>query len=285
LKSLIKIAAFDSGTGGLTALAPLLRQFANLEVSYFGDLVNLPYGNKSPGVVRDLTKNNLEWLLDKFKCDMALVACNTASALAMDVATTVAKKHKVPILGVLDVTAEAAIENSPSHIVVLATTATIQSGAYTKKLRELGYKGDVVEKACPLLVPLVEDGLFEGPAVEWIIKHYVEKLIAPGDTVVLGCTHYPFLKTTLKSMYPRVSFIDAGEALVASKAMHKIVEKVSKTKSKGAHSHLDLHFSDTILSEDGVHNMLSRLGLFLDGGHHLAAPISVSKIHQGVIVG
>lgn len=132
----------------------------------------------------------------------------------MDLAQTVAQEFGVPILGVIEAGCRQALRRSQSRIVILATAATVQSESYVKTLRRLGSKVDILQQACPLFVPLVEDELFDGAAVELLARRYLDNILRPGDTAILACTHYPFLQPTLEKIYPQVQWVDAGGALL-----------------------------------------------------------------------
>jgi glutamate racemase len=272
----MKVLAFDSGVGGLTAMAPLfrheLKEGRPLDLSYFGDLANLPYGTKSPERIRELTERNLRALLSKGSgFDLLVVACHTASAHALDVAQKVGQEHKVPVVGVLEPGCRAALEKRGDRIVVIATGSTVRSGAYPRALLELGFKGQVLQKACPLFVPLVEDGMHSGPAVEWIIRHYLDSIVQPGDIVILGCTHYPFLAPMLRQIYRDCHFVEAGDALRKDPLVQKACGK------KAGRPTLRLCFSDASTNELQARTLVQQL----DFGAPLGdAPASIALSYE-----
>ncbi|MBS1983168.1 MAG: glutamate racemase [Bdellovibrionales bacterium] len=257
----MKIAAFDSGIGGLSAVAPLFHAHQNLELTYLGDLANLPYGTKSPERIRELTQKNLQWLLlEKLRgADMhhLVIACNTASSHALQAAQQVAQAAGIGMTNVLEPGCRLAVELQATRIVVLATASTIASGSYERKLRELGYAGDVLSKACPLFVPLVEDDLTAGSAVEAIIHRYLHPLqLRTGDAVILGCTHYPFLLESLRSLYPQVRWVEAGQALLREPELSRTFAGAQDSGSS-----LKLIFTDSTASMASVRRLLTSLGL------------------------
>jgi len=253
----MRIAAFDSGVGGLTAIAPLLKQFPEAHVSYLGDLANLPYGTKSPDRIRELTRLNLEWFLKKNSSfDVIVIACNTASAHAIEIAEKIGAARGTPVVGVIRPGCLAAVESQAKRVVVLATSATVESQSYLRSLQQAGAQGEIVQKACPLFVPLVEDELYEGPAVESIARRYLDEVLKPGDTVILGCTHYPFLLKTLKSLYPNMSWIDAGAALLRDAGFLAATKKASTKSASDAGLHLEFTQS---LSEEKIQKFLMHL--------------------------
>lgn len=257
-----RVLAFDSGVGGFTALAPLLKKYSDLEVIYLGDLANLPYGTKSPEHIRELTRRNLSWLFDQHPgAELALVACNTASAHAMPIANLEAQRFSLPILGVIEAGCREAIERQTSRIVVLATAATVGSESYPRALRAQGYSGEIKQKACPLFVPLVEDELFEGEAVEAIARRYLDSNLQAGDAVILGCTHYPFLEASLRRLYPSVNWVDAGAALLHDSLLQGALSgntvKVGDSKNR-----VRALFTDEVGSlRSKIENYFSRLGV------------------------
>lgn len=256
----MRVAAFDSGVGGLTAIAPLLRHHPQLSVTYLGDLANLPYGSKSPRRIRELTHRNISWLVEHTeKPDLVLIACNTASAQAMDVAQEYCAQNSLPCLGVLEPGARFAIHRQPARIVVLATSATVKSEAYPQALRRLGYAGEILQKACPLFVPLVEDHLYRGPGMAWIARHYLDSVLKAGDEVILGCTHYPFLRQSLAELYPECHWIEAGEALLQENIFR--AQKDAAAGLPPLAKRLKIFLSDPSANVDSLENFLKILQL------------------------
>lgn len=258
----MRIAAFDSGIGGLSAIAPLFHHYPGLEIVYLGDLANLPYGIKSPARIQELTRRNTEWLVNEERragrqVQHFVIACNTASAHALDSTRDALKAYQIPVTGVLEPACQLASAHPTRKIVVLATPSTVSSQAYVKKLRELGYTGEIIQKACPLFVPLVEDNLVSGPIAEGIIRRYLDSVhIGSGDSVVLGCTHYPFLLPTLSAIYPGVEWIEAGNALVESKVIPETLNPKSNGQGK-----LSLIFTDSAFNRAGIDFLLKQLRL------------------------
>lgn len=205
------IGVFDSGIGGLTVVHALLERLPNENIVYFGDTARVPYGSKSPQVVREYTLDDTDFLLSK-DVKMIVVACNTVSAVALDV---VQKRAHLPVTGVIIPGAEAALNTTTSkRIGVIGTVGTINSNAYKNELKRLNNHSQVFSKACPLFVPLVEEGWLESKATELIAHDYLFTLTTEKiDTLILGCTHYPLLKKTIaKVTKGTVALIDSGEA-------------------------------------------------------------------------
>lgn len=259
----LRIAAFDSGVGGLTAVAPLLKRHPSIEVTYLGDLANLPYGTKSPERIRELTDRNISWLLNHspeagFGFDLLVIACNTASAQALAIAQRIAQQKNIPCVGVIEPGCKAALRSS-ERILVLATSSTVQSQSYTQQLKNLGAKVPVVQLACPLFVPLVEEGLQDSPAATWIVHHYLDSVIKKGDAVILGCTHYPFLVNTLSKEFPNTEWIDAGGALINDPTVLRVLG--AATPNHQAQGSLKVYLTDKTTSLERLQGFTKGLGL------------------------
>lgn len=209
------IGVFDSGIGGLTVVRALLEKLPNENIVYFGDTARVPYGSKSAQVVREYTLDDTEFLLTK-DVKMIVVACNTVSAVALDV---VQKKANLPVTGVIIPGAEKAVKKTVNRrIGVIGTIGTVNSNAYKNELKRLSPAVNVFSKACPLFVPLVEEGWLDLKATELIASEYLFPLTTEKiDTLILGCTHYPLLKNIItKVTKGMVTLIDSGEATAAT---------------------------------------------------------------------
>ncbi len=211
------IGVFDSGIGGLTVVRELMHQLPHESLIYFGDTARVPYGNKSPETVRRFSREILAFLLSR-DVKLVVVACNTASAHALAELQRVAA---VPVEGVIEPGARAAVAASRSgRIGVIGTAGTVASGAYEKAIRAANGKVEVTARACPLFVPLVEEGLLDHPATRLVAEEYLAPLAEHRiDTLVLGCTHYPLLKPLLSSVLgPEIALIDSAEQTAAAVA-------------------------------------------------------------------
>ena len=204
------IGIFDSGIGGLTVLQQIARLLPHETLVYLGDTARSPYGTKSPDVVRAYSCENTDFLLER-GLKMLVVACNTASAVALDV---LRERYEIPVVGVIDPGARAAIRRSKNgHIGVIGTEATIASGAYTHALRELDPEVEVYSRACPMFVPLVEEGWVDNEVTRGAVARYLRSLKQSAiDTLVLGCTHYPLLKKSITEFLgAQVGLVDSAE--------------------------------------------------------------------------
>ena len=216
------IAVFDSGFGGLTVLRALLPLLPGVNFLYLGDTARLPYGAKSQQTIARYAVSSAAFLLAQ-GAQMLVVACNTASALALD---EIKAALPIPVVGVIEPGALAALAavnlnhalgESESQILVLATTATVESGAYTRACACLGLR--VYEKACPLLVPLVEEGWANHPVTAEVVHIYLSEALAAApyvSTLVLGCTHYPLIKPLIERVLAQLghamTIVDSASA-------------------------------------------------------------------------
>ncbi len=202
------IGVFDSGVGGLTVAREIMRQLPNERIVYFGDTARVPYGNKSKDTVTKFSRQIVHFL-ETQQVKAIVIACNTASSYALD---DLEKEVDIPIIGVVRPGARAAMDATKNgKIGVIATEATISSGIYKRYIQSVSRQRgiwldektgeslvQVLGKACPLFVPLVEEGLWEDPVTDEIAKRYLTELIDVGiDTLILGCTHYPMLRSTV----------------------------------------------------------------------------------------
>jgi glutamate racemase len=203
------IGVFDSGIGGLTVVAALRALLPNESIFYLGDTARVPYGGKSAATVQRYSLEIAAMLLEE-KAKTVVVACNTASALALP---RLEETLPVTVTGVILPGARAALGRTRSgHIGVIGTRATIASGAYERALRSLDPNVRVTGRACPLLVPLIEEGWLESPITDEIILQYLAPLMKDGvDTLVLGCTHYPLLRNAIARLVgDRISLVDSA---------------------------------------------------------------------------
>jgi glutamate racemase len=221
------IGVFDSGFGGLTVLRALLHRFPADRFAFIGDTARLPYGSKSRRTIARYAAQSAQFLVREQGAQYLVIACNTASALALD---AIQDAVPVPVLGVIQPGAEAArAATRTGDVLVIATDATVHSGAYTAHCQALGLR--VIEKACPLLVPLVEEGWTEPSTANAdvtanVIRIYLDELRAQAaaaglqpDTLVLGCTHYPLLRPLIEAAVPPgVRVIDSAEATAEAAA-------------------------------------------------------------------
>lgn len=216
-----RIGVFDSGFGGLTVLQAMLQNMPDAEFLYLGDTARLPYGAKSRETVARYAVTSAEFLLAQ-GAEYLVIACNTASALALD---DIRAAVPVPVLGVVETGANAAQAHSHSgDVMVIATAATVESHAYAAACNERSLRA--IEKACPLLVPLVEEGWIDHPVTRQVLHIYFSELLDQAraaalnpDTLLLGCTHYPLLRSQIEAaLPPSIRVIDSAQVTAAQVA-------------------------------------------------------------------
>ncbi|HUO17946.1 MAG TPA: glutamate racemase [Verrucomicrobiae bacterium] len=214
------IGVFDSGFGGLTVLKAMLKSIPAADYAYFGDTARLPYGSKSVETVGRYAVEAAQFL-ESNGAHMLVIACNTATALALD---RIKAAARVPVVGVVEPGAQAAATATKNKkVVVIGTEATVSSHAYYRALEARGLRAR--EKACPLLVPLVEEGWIEHPVTEQVARIYLQEAFADSfrdsDVLVLGCTHYPLLKPLLRRVAPtHVQIVDSAESTAQAVGPH-----------------------------------------------------------------
>src|SRR5437879_11145115 len=210
MSDLRPIGVFDSGIGGLTVVKALRDLLPNEDICYLGDTARLPYGRKSRETLQRYAVE-LAGMLMRKNAKALVVACNTFSSIALPLLT---REFSVPVIGVIEPGARAALQATRNrHIGVIGTQATIRSGAYEKALRATDNNVRVSSRACPLLVPLIEEGLLDDDLTDRVIVRYLEPLLAYGiDTLVLGCTHYPLLSVAIARVLGReLTLLDSAE--------------------------------------------------------------------------
>jgi glutamate racemase len=206
------IGLFDSGVGGLTVLKELKNQMPHCRFSYLGDTARLPYGNKAPDTLKKYTLENIDFL-DSLNVDVIVIACHSASSVSLDL---VKSKKSTPIYNVIIPSCAQAIEKSKNlKIGIIATKATIKSLVYTKQIEQLQAKAQVFSQACPLLVPLVEEGYIDDDITRQILHRYLDPMLKQGvETLILGCTHYPILRDEIANICGKnVVLIDPAQSV------------------------------------------------------------------------
>ena len=204
------IGVFDSGLGGLTVVRELMRLMPDEQVIYLGDCARCPYGGRSNETIRRFALEDASFLYER-GVKMLIVACNTVSSVALDLLSDTFPE--VPVIGVVLPGARAAtLRTAEKRIGVIGTQATIRAGSYPKAIRELDEHIVVHGRACPLLVPFVEEGMVDGTLTRQVVQHYLYELVDTGiDTLILGCTHYPLLMGIIQeTVGTRIQLIDSA---------------------------------------------------------------------------
>ena len=207
----MKCGIFDSGIGGISVAREILKAKLFDEIVYYGDTARVPYGNKNKSTIIRYSLEALEYLKN-FDIDFLIVACNTASAVAVE---ELKKEAKFPVVGVIEAGIEAVKkENRNSNILLIGTRGTIKSNKYQSLLKKEGFK-NIISIPTPLFVPLVEEKLYAGKIVDDVFELYFSKIDKNKiDIIILACTHYPFLSDSLTKYFPNAKLIHSGQAIV-----------------------------------------------------------------------
>jgi glutamate racemase len=235
------IGVFDSGLGGLTVFKALARRMPEESLVYFGDTAHVPYGSKSPEAIVRFSTAIARFLAAR-GIKLLVVACNTSSAWALP---AIRRAVKVPVIGVIEPGARAALAATRGgRIGVIGTEATVRSGAYPKAIKALSPRTKTASQPCPLFVPLVEEGWWTGDVVARVASKYVAPLRAARvDTLILGCTHYPYLKKTIaKAIGTRVRLIDSAEETAQETA--RVLSARGLRAPKGGRGRREFYASD-----------------------------------------
>jgi glutamate racemase len=235
------IGVFDSGIGGLTVVKRLASVLPKESIVYFGDTARVPYGSKSNSTVVDYSIQNTNFLLHK-NVKAVVVACNTASSIAIP---DLRKAFNVPVIGVILPGADMACKETKNRKVgVIGTRATIGNKAYSRAIKELDNQIEVFEKACPLFVPIAEEGWIHHKATYEIAEEYLKELREKDiDTLVLGCTHYPILADVIQEVIGNdVKLIDSG--IATAEVVKDEIKRIGLETNSGVFGNLDLYVSD-----------------------------------------
>lgn len=207
------IAVFDSGVGGLTVLTALKEEFPGEDFVYLADTARLPYGSKSLHTIHQYVEQNIRFLRGEYQPKAIVIACNSASTALLEQPI----QSEIPIFNVVEPGARVAVRTSTSkRIGVLGTRATVYSEAYPKAIRRLDPNAEVFQQACPLWVPLVEEGWVDDPVTNLIVYRYASTVVKQDiDTLIMGCTHFPVLRASIqKAVGPGVTLVDSSQGLV-----------------------------------------------------------------------
>lgn len=224
------VGIFDSGIGGLTVMAEVMRRMPGEDIIYFGDTAHVPYGSKSPESVKRFSLEIASFLNSK-KVKMIIIACNTASAFALE---SLRGKFNFPVLGVIEPGARAALDATKTgRIGVIGTDGTVKSKSYHKAIANINGRTAVFSKSCPLLVPLVEEGWLDHDVTASVAREYLSELKSKKiDTLVLGCTHYPLVKKIIGNVIgPDIKLIDSATA-TAKEAERILLESGLSARAK-----------------------------------------------------
>lgn len=231
MKKLKKIGVFDSGVGGLTVLKELLKEFPHFDYFYFGDTARVPYGIRSSNTIKRFSLQGCLFL-QSLGVDLIVVACNSASSTAL---AFLKNKLSIPLVGVIEPVVKYLFNfKNFKRVGVIGTSATISSLSYERAIKKKSPSTEVVQKACPLFVPLVEEGLKKGEIVEKVIDYYLKELKGQIEVLILGCTHYPLLKNSLHSYFgEEVLILDSAPGVINFLKNHFNLEEETDTDRRG----------------------------------------------------
>ncbi|MBI4403678.1 MAG: glutamate racemase [Deltaproteobacteria bacterium] len=251
----LPIGVFDSGIGGLTVLKDLAARLPNENFIYLGDVARLPYGTKSAHVVIRYAQTCVQFLVNR-RVKYVVIACNTATAMAI---SEVSHMVSVAVTGVIEPGVKAALSATKNgRVLVLATQSTVKSEAYLREFERHGYGTHVEQIACPLLVPLAEEGWFNHETTAHVIQSYLSKVqYKEFDTVLLGCTHYPLLEESFRRVLPQSIALVHGGPHLAQTVAQKLTEERLQNSS-------DSHFSHRFFSTDTISSSLPIIRALFD---------------------
>lgn len=245
------IGFFDSGLGGLTCIPNLVKMLPKEKIIYFGDTARTPYGSKAVSTVRAFTMQIADFLV-RNNVKMLVIACNTISATCL---TDLQKRYpEIPVVGIIQPAAERIAKSCSvmNKIGIIGTKVTIHSGAYKEQIHRLNDELDIFETPCPAFVPLIEEGIIQSDIMDLTIKYYLDDFILENrlDTIVLGCTHYPLIRSNIKRLYPSLRIINPSEEVVYS------VKRILKKNDMFAE---DFEFENVFYASDLSENFVNMI--------------------------
>lgn len=227
------IGIFDSGLGGLTVAKEIFSILPNESTIYIGDTARVPYGNRSSSTIIQFTSELISFLI-KQDVKAIVVACATASSLALE--TVKQQFPQIPIFGVINPAAKTAAKTTKNHqIGIIGTRATIASKAFSKAIKVHNSQANISTQACPLFVPIIEEGITHGKILDSAIEFYLQKLPTSIDTLVLGCTHYPIITSKIQKYLPRTNLINPGKSVASSLKQNLEAKQLQSTNTKPTH--------------------------------------------------
>ncbi len=248
------IGFFDSGLGGLTCIPNLMKLLPKEKIIYFGDTARTPYGSKAPSTIKNFSRQIADFLVNH-DAKMIVIACNTVSATCL---TDLRQRYPdVPVVGVIQPAAERIVKtcSTMNKVGIIGTKATIASSAYRQQVHQLNDELELYETPCPAFVPLIEEGIIQNDIMDLTIKYYMDDFILENrlDTIVLGCTHYPLIRSNIKRLYPTLRIINPSEEVAYS-----IKRTLKKEDMLADGSDFENVFYASDLSENFV-NMIDRI--------------------------
>ncbi len=261
------IGVFDSGLGGLTVLAELVKAMPNESFIYLGDTARVPYGARSAHIIERYSIEDVEFLLSH-KVKMIVIACNTATAYAEQL--IVERYQDIPVIGVIEPGVDALLKHTKNkRIGVIGTRSTIKSGAYNQKILARNTNIKIFSRDCPLFVPLVEEGWVDTPITRLVIKQYLSEMLSQQvDTIILGCTHYPLLKSPIHQEFPQFQLIDSSQETAKAVQQLLSVKKLECQQSPDLQKNSKDYRRIEIYLTDLLDKQIDYLKMLLSGTHY-----------------
>ncbi len=211
------IGVFDSGVGGLTAISNIIRELPNERLIYFGDTARTPYGSKAKSTISSFTKQIVDFLVNN-QVKMIVIACNTITSICLE---DLKKQYpNIPFVGIIEPAARKVAHTctAKNHIGIIGTKVTIQAKTYIQSIKHYNPDLKLFDMACPIFVPLIEEGIVDNSIMDLSVKYYLDDFISENqiDTLVLGCTHYPLIRPTIEKLYPHLNIIDPSFEIMRS---------------------------------------------------------------------
>lgn len=247
----LSIGVFDSGIGGLTVLSQLINLMPDENYIYFGDIAHLPYGNKSKEAIKKFSFRNAAFLIEK-GIKLLVIACNTSTAIALDYLKSI---FNIPIIGVIEPAVIEALNYNPKNIGIIGTKATINSNKYFDVIKSYNNDINIIQKATPLFVPLIEEGWFEHKVMNEVIDEYLKDLKNNIDVLILGCTHYPIIKNKIQQYFgENVKIVDSS--LSTSKIVFNYLNKCNLMNTSKIKGKVEIYLSDDSSSYEIIEKII-----------------------------
>ncbi|CAM3081191.1 glutamate racemase [Streptobacillus felis] len=229
----MSIGIFDSGMGGITVLNEIRKKYPEIDIHFYADTARLPYGEKTKEEILRYSEEIVEFLLKK-NVELIVIACNTATSLALD---EIKNKIDTNIIGVIEAGVNGVINLKSKNVGLIATTATVKSNKYEKVLKNIDENISLYTQPCPLFVTTIESGEIKGENIDKLINQYVNNISKNIDTLILGCTHYSIIKSSIKNIYNNLNIVDPSVEII------NIIEKRNLIKNKHENSSTNYYVS------------------------------------------
>ena len=206
----MKIGIFDSGIGGVTVLNRVRDKYPDIDIVFFGDTLRLPYGEKTKEQILTYSREIVKFLIDK-EVSVILIACNTATSLALD---ELKKEFNLPIIGTIDPVVDKLISKNYNNVGLIATSSTVNSNKYFEAIKNRNKDINLISKATPLFVPVIEEGITKGPIIDELCNIYIDNMKDKIESLILGCTHYSTIENSISTKYPNIEIVNSSFEIV-----------------------------------------------------------------------